>query len=35
MVNNFYVNGSIRDLAQPLMNELTRLMKQTRQWPSA
>jgi hypothetical protein len=35
MVNNFYVNGSIRDLARPLMDELSRLMTQTRQWPSA
>lgn len=31
----FYINGSVKDLAQPLMNELTRLMKQTRQWPTA
>src|SRR4029077_7504200 len=33
--NTFNVNGSIRDLAQPLMDELTRLMKQTRLWPTA
>jgi hypothetical protein len=33
--NTFYVNGSIRDLALPLMDELSRMMKQTRQWPSA
>jgi hypothetical protein len=31
----FYINGSVKDLAQPLMTELTRLMKQTRQWPQA
>lgn len=33
--NTFYVNGSIRDLAAPLMDELSRMMKQTRLWPSA
>jgi transposase len=35
ITNNFYVNGSIRDMAGPLVAELTRLMKTTRQWPSA
>ena len=35
MVNTFNVNGSIADLARPLFDELTRMMKQTRQWPAA
>lgn len=35
MHNTFNINGSVRDLAQPLIEELTRLMHQTRQWPSA
>jgi len=33
--NTFYVNGSIADLARPLMEKLSRMMQQTRQWPSA
>jgi len=35
MVNNFYVNGSVKDLAKPLMDELTRMMRQSRLLPSA
>jgi len=33
--NTFNVNGSIKDLARPLMDELTRQMQQTRQWPAS
>src|SRR5262245_9332621 len=35
MYNTFHVNGSVRDIAPQLVAELTRLMKLTRQWPSA
>ena len=35
VTNHFYINGSIKDLAQPLLEEITRVMRQTRQWPSA
>lgn len=35
VTNNFYVNGTIKDLVRPLMDEITRQMKQTRLWPSA
>jgi hypothetical protein len=35
MTNNWYINGSVRDLAQPLIDEITRIMRQGRQWPSA
>ena len=35
VVNHFYVNGSVKDLARPLMDEITRTMKQGRQWPAA
>jgi hypothetical protein len=33
--NTIYVNGSVKDIAPQLIQELTRLMKQTRQWPAA
>jgi len=35
MHNTINVNGSIRDIAPQLIQELTRLMRQTRQWPAA
>src|SRR5262245_527094 len=35
MYNTLNVNGSVRDIAPQLVAELTRLMKLTRQWPSA
>ncbi len=35
VTNNFYVNGSIKDLVRPLMDELTKQLKQGRQLPSA
>lgn len=35
MHNTFNINGSIRELAQPLVDEITRMMHQSRQWPSA
>ena len=35
ITNHLYVNGTIQDLARPLMDEITRMMKQSRQWPSA
>lgn len=35
VTNNFYINGSIQDLARPLMDEITRSMKMGRVWPAA
>lgn len=35
VINHIYVNGTIKDLAVPLMNEITRTLKQSRQFPAA
>ncbi len=35
ITNHFYINGTIKDLTRPLMDELTKQLKQGRQWPSA